>query len=255
MKKGIVIIPLEDSGDGCGFFVFAAIVIVVALLLVAVTGGFTWLMMGVCCLTALLEEISWIWGALIAGVLMVVQVVLASAGRDDLSGPILGSALIVDLVMSLILTVVFSIMEGFEDGWLAYVIGIPFLTLIFALMLYPMASLVTTVTALPTVFINWRYALGSVCGFLIMIGLVLALQGALEGVCSVLSEDLWEMTRLQFTGKWLMLNVTDNAQAMRIGQDAAVWLSQMSAGWRFLVFSVVAVLSVWGRIAVASDDL
>ena len=131
MKKGIVIIPFEDSGDGCGFFVFAAIVIVVALLLVAVTGGFTWLMMGVCWLTALLEEISWIWGALIAGVLMVVQVVLASAGRDDLSGPILGSALIVDLVLSLILTVVFSIMEGFEDGWLAYVFGIPFLTLIF----------------------------------------------------------------------------------------------------------------------------
>ena len=256
MKRRILIIPLEDSGgDGCGFFTFAAIVIAVALLLAAVTGGFTWLMMGVCWLPVVLEEISWIWVALIAGVLMVAQVALASADRDDPCGPIPGSALIVDVALSLILTVVFSIMEGFEDGWLAYVIGIPFLTLVFALMFYPMASLITTVTALPTVFFNWRYALGSVCGFLIMIGLVLALQGAIEGVCSLLSKDLWEMTQLQFTGEWLMLNVTDNAQSMRIGRSAAEWLSQLSAGWRFLVFSAVAGLSIWGRIAVASDDL
>lgn len=254
-KRGILIIPFEDiGGDGCGFFTFAAIVIAVALLLAAVAGGFTWLMMGVCWLPVVLEEISWIWVVLIAGVLLAVQMFLA-ADRDDLSGPIPGSALVVDVALSVIIAVAFAITEGWTDGWVGYVIGTPFFALLLSLMLYPLASFLTTTTALPSVFFNWRYAVGSVCGFLIMVGLVLAIQGAIEGVCSLLSEDLWEMTRLQFTGRWFMLDVTDNAQSMRIGRDVAEWLSQLSAGWRFLVFSAVAGLSIWGRIAVASDDL
>lgn len=256
MKIGIIIFDFDDlGGGGSGFLAFLGIIVAVALLLALVAGGFTWLMMGVCWLPVVLEELSWGWVALVAGVLLVVQLWLAYQARDDFGGPIPGSALAVDVVLSVLIAVVFAITEGWEDGWVGYVIGTPFFALLLSIMLYPMASLLTTTTALPSILINWRYAVGSVCGFLIMIGLLLAGQGAVEGICGLLSEDLWEITRLQFTGRWFMLNVTDNAQAMRIGRAAADFVNQLSAGWRFLIFSVVSGLSIWGRIAVMKREL
>ena len=253
MSRKYLIIPIDDQrSDGDGVAIGVAIgllVIVPILLLLCVSVCVPWILNSLCSLLYIPDLVSWGREAfLIAlGVLSIVQIMIAIGAKD--MGAIPGSALALDVVITVLVTVIFFIFGDIADGWVNYVLGIPVFALVFAITLYPLFSFVTTLTALPAVVVNWRYALGSLLGFVGMVSLVLACHALGEMICGLLSQELLEMVQIRFTGEYFMWDLRENVDAMRLGKYLESLLTSMKAGTRFWVFGTIAGVSIAERIA------
>lgn len=242
MRELIIFIIPEDTGSG--FLAVAGILIGLALLVGAITGAFPWIVTPLFWLVYVAEEVTWGWLAVVAFValLMASQFFI---GRDESQISPVKLAMIAAFLLGLVLLVAATAVDKVFVKSVWEWLLLPVVAAIMGFMFFPMVYAVTAATALVVLPWSRNYALRGACCFISFVGLLLALQAAGELVCG----KVLDMVRLDFTGRFLLLDVSDNASLMDFGSRVAEVLIQMGAGMRLLLFGGIGALALWGEIA------
>lgn len=245
MREVIILFIPKDTDSG--FFAVAGIVIGLALLVGMLAGAFPWLVTPLCWLICVLDEVKWGWFAVTVflGLMAITQLII---GKGEKRISLVKLAMVAAFVLGLVLTAAAAIAEAVSVESALEWLLLPVVATIMGFILFPLVYMLTTATSLVVLPWNVCYTLRGLCSFFSFLGLLMAFQAVGELVCG---KKVLDMVRLEFTGRFLLLNVSDEARAMAFGSSIADGLALMGVEIRLLVFGAIGGLSLWGEHVLA----